>query len=387
MSENQNEIEKKKNKLQNNDNNNSGPDYKGFAKGLLTYSFHIIISFVLVGSIGLFLCKIAQSNVLPDDINFYPFGEKIKDVEQIPININIVKVYGLMGLGLFLGQKPEKEESTKIVFNSKEVDESYNKGIIGFLNSLKTSPDRSSYLGLYLNNIITTIIANNNWIINKLFGFLNQYLPESFIIILFPMIAVILLIIMFFINMILCFFYQLTNWSAFFQDKDLKNNKVGWKEPFTYFRPWRAFVLFLYCIFLFFPVVSCLPFLTTFYSIFSPLGINANLFNTKINYGFGSFIKDVILYKSQLYLILLTFGLLTQSSLYLGTNGVIGCIIGILIVFFCFHLYNQFIPKDEKYETEGLVSNNQAKVKVQQGGKSTNIGKSMNKLKNKKMNK
>jgi hypothetical protein len=384
MSQNQNElneIDKKKNKLQNNDDNSSKPNYTGFTIGLLTYSFHIIISFVLVGSIGLYLCKIAQANVLPDDINFYPFGEKINEVEQIPINTNIVKVYGLMGLGLFLGQKPEKEESTKIVFNSKEVYDSYNKGIIGFLNSLKTNPDKSSYVGLYLNDVISSVIANNNWIINKLFGFLNQYLPESFIIIISPMISVILLIFMFFTNIILCFFYQLTNWSDFFKDKNVKNEKVSWKEPFTYFRPWRAFVLFLYCLFLFFPVVSCLPLFTTFYSIFSPLGINAKLFNTNINYGFGSFIKDVILYKSQLYLILLTFGLLTQSSLYLGINGIIGCIIGILIVIFCFHMYNQFIPNntDGKYESDGLVSGKPAKVKVQQQG-----GGGKNKIKSKK---
>jgi len=363
-----NEIDKKKNKLQNNSDSSNNPNYIGFAKGLFNYSFHIIISFVLVGSIGLYICKIAQANVLPDNINFYPFGDKIKSVEQIPVNINIVKVYGLMGLGFFLGQKPEKEESTKLVFNSKEVDESYNKGIIGFLNSLKTNPERSSYFGLYINDVITPLIANNNWIINKLFGFLNQYLPESFIIILFPMIAVILLTLMLFANIFLCFFYQIIKWSAFFQDKNVKNNKVFWKEPFTYFRPWRSFVLFLYCIFLFFPVLSILPFFTTFYSIFSPLGINGNILNTNINYGFSSFIKDVILYKSQLYLILLTFGLITQSSLYLGTNGLIGCIIGILIVFFCFHLYNQFIPKENKYETEGLVPTKQAKVDVYKGG-------------------
>ena len=107
------------------------PNYAGFFSGLVTNSIQILISFVLVGSIGLYTCKVAQANVLPDNISFQPFGNKIKDVEEIPININVVKVYGLNGLGMFLGQKPKKVESTKIVFNNKQILAQYEKGLIG----------------------------------------------------------------------------------------------------------------------------------------------------------------------------------------------------------------------------------------------------------------
>jgi hypothetical protein len=218
-----------------------------------------------------------------------------------------------MGLGMFLGQKPQTVESTKIVFNDKEVTGSYEKGFIGFLDSLKTSSDRASFFGLYINNVITSLIANNNWIINKVFGFMNKYLSESIIILLFPIIASLFIVGMIFINFCLSFFYLIKNWADFFMNKTVKNNKVTWNEPFTYLRPWRWFLFILYCFFLFFPIVSMLPLLITFYSILSPLGINAKIYKTDIVIGFTTFIRDVILYKSQLYLILFTIALTASS--------------------------------------------------------------------------
>jgi hypothetical protein len=343
-------------------------NYAGFTTGLITYTIHIIISFVLIGSMGLYMCKIAQSNVLPDNLKYAPFGDKIKDVEQIPININVVKVYGLMGMGMFLGQKPSLEESTKIVFDSKQIAESYNKGVLGLLESLKTNPERAGFFGLYFTDVLSSIIATNNIIINGFFGFMNQYLPETFILFIFPFIVLLFIIFMLFLNIILAFFYQLSHWSDFFMHKVIKNNKVVWEDPITFFRPLRAFFFFLYLLFLFVPFIAIFPLLTTLYSLFAPLGLSATIYKTDQQFGFLQFLKDVIIYKNQFYLILLTLGLLSQSSVYLGQNGIIGCLVGILIVMFGLHLYNQFVPNNDKYETEGLVSSAPAKVKSSQEG-------------------
>ena len=355
----------------------SSQNYAGFISGLTQYSIHIIITFILIGSIGLYICKVAQANVLPDNILYTPFGDKVKEVEEIPININVVKVYGLMGLAMLLGQKPTSVESTKIVFDDKEVKASYENGIIGFLDSFKSNPERASFFGLYVYDIFAPLIANNNWFINKIFSFMNKYLTETVIILFFPIILSFLIVFLIFVNTILCIFYQIKHWSDFFMNKNIKNNTVTWSEPFTYLRPWRWFLFFLYCLFLFFPVVSCLPLITTLYSIFAPLGLSAHVYKSDKTIGFLSFMRDVIMYKSQLYLILFSFGLFIQSSTYLGYNGLIGCFVGILIVMFVLNLYKQVIPTNDKLETEGLVSNAQAKI-ITKGG---SIKKSKNKVK------
>lgn len=348
---------------------NKSPNYGRFISGLCIYTIYILITFLLVGSIGLYICKVAQANVLPDNLKYLPFGDKFNEIPEIPINTNIIKVFGYMGFGRILGQKPLKEESTKIVFNSKEILEGYQNGIIGLINSLKTNPERASFFGLYVCDFLSSIIATNNWIINNLFGVINQYCSETIILLLFPLFIFFLIIFMVIANIVLCFFYQIKNFSDFFMNKNVKNNTVTWTEPFTYLRPWRAFLLLLYCFFLFFPIIGFIPFLTAFYSIFSPLGLTANIFNTNTKMNFVSFIKDVAIYKSQFFLILFTFGLLSQSSSYLGTDGFIGCLVGILIVNFILHLYNPFSTNSDKaLVTPGLVSSEQAKVKSSMKG-------------------
>ena len=363
---NNNAINNKKTREKSND---KSINYAGFISGLFLYTIYILITFLLVGSIGLYICKVAQANVLPDNINFLPFGDKYKEIPEIPINTNIIKVFGLMGFGRILGQKPLKEESTKIVFNNKEILEGYQNGVIGLITSLKTNPERSSFFGLYVSDLLSSILTTNNWIINNLFGVINKYCSETFILIFFPLFIFFLIIFMVITNIVLCFFYQIKNFSDFFMNKNVKNNTVTWSEPFTYLRPWRLFLLLLYCFFLFFPIIGFIPFLTAFYSIFAPLGLSAYIYETNKKMNFTTFIRDVAIYKSQFFLILFTLGLLSQSSSYLGSNGLIGCLVGILIAYFILHLYNPFLSNSENStSTQGLVSSEQAKVKSSMKG-------------------
>ena len=339
-------------------------NYPGFFNAVYKNILSIFISFVILGCIALYTCKIAQANVLTDNIKFQPFGDKVRNVEEIPININVIKKYGLFGLGIW--QKPEKVMSTKIVFDNEEVVKGYKGGFIGFLNSFKEDPERANLFGLYLRDVFVNVIAKDNAIINKVFEFCNKYLPESLIILLFPIIAPFFYTIFFIINCALCFYYQIKCGDDFFMDKgnDGQNkSKVKWFEPFTYLRPLRMFYVFLYAIILFFPFSILLPFIITIYSVLSPLGINATSTNTNTIITFFTFMKDTLLYKKQMYLFLMTFGLLSPASTYLGQNAAIGCIIAILIVFFSFHLYDQFIPSNDSAVSEGLASTNQAKIK------------------------
>jgi hypothetical protein len=141
--------------------------------------------------------------------------------------------------------------------------------------------------------------------------------------------------------------------------KEIKDDKVIWKEPESYLQLWRLFCLFLYS-FLFFPIVFLSPLFTILYTTFSPLLISGKIQNTQAKYTFGDFLIDTFLYKSQLFIILLTYSLFATTYSTLGLSSTIGCVFGILIVFFFFHLYNQYIPKNDPNVTPGLVSSKEA---------------------------
>lgn len=369
------------NNKKNGKNSDTGkPDYSGFFSGIISRVITIFLVVGIVGSIGLYTCKVAQANVLPDSMDFIPFGKKEKSVEEIPININIVKQYGMYGLGWLLGEAP-KVSSTKIDFDINQVNKSYAEGLIGVLNALKNDPEKSSYFGLYLRDVILNTIANNNLFINKLFGALNQYLPESVILILTPFIYSFLFIVVYLVNVGLCFFYQIKYWEDFFMDKGTKNNNVSWYKPFTYLRPVRGFAFFLYCLFLFFPFMFILPFIVMIYTYLSPILISGKTERTNQDFGFFDFVKNVFLYKNQFFLFLMTLVLVSQTATSLGTNALIGCIVGILLVVFVFHLFGSTNVDDDPNLTPGLVSVKPAKMK---GGTMTGGTMTGGKLKTKK---
>jgi hypothetical protein len=79
------------------------------------------------------------------------------------------------------------------------------------------------------------------------------------------------------------------------------------------------------------------------FSLLSPLAISGkNVTQPNNNYemGFGEFCTNVIYYKGQLFLAILSFGLLGQAKTYLGSSGFAGCIAAILFCIFALHLYN-----------------------------------------------
>lgn len=352
-------IDSKKNETE---DDSGSPNYVGFAVGLLSHAIYVFIVFGVIGSIGLYTSKVAQTNMLPDNMDYAPFGTKSPKMEDGIVNINVIKEYGFFGMGWLFGETP-KVFTTKLKFDQSDILKGYESGFIGMINSLKTDPEKASFFGLYMRDVLFNMIAMNNLYINKVYGICGEYLPETVVLLFYPMFLVLSSIFMLFANMFFSFFYQIKYWGDFFMDRSVKDGNVRWNEPFTYLRPWRSFCLFLYAIFLFFPMNGILPLITSTYTFFAPLFITAQVEHTKQTYGFMQCFQDIFLYKSQFFLIMLTYGLVTNSIQYLGMNGLIGCLVGIAIALFGFHLYKQYIPKDNPASTPGFAS------KKMKGGK------------------
>ena len=127
-----------------------------------------------------------------------------------------------------------------------------------------------------------------------------------------------------------------------------KNGKVVYGDLET---PKGLFISALYFIIwvIFFWIGQGLyPIFMLFYSLLSPLVITGTDKNNNTKMNFSRFCLDVLKYKSQFLLFLFSIQLLSPSKTYLGTNGFIGCLAGIIICIFIFHTYNKnYNPSDD----------------------------------------
>ena len=340
------------------DDKKTYPDFKGFTLGILSSIFYtIILQIVILGNVGLFLCKVAQSNVLPDNILLEPFGEYVRNVEEIEVNINVIKQYGFFGLGWWA--KPTTVLSQKAIFNEKETLDSYFHGIVGYLLKCKYS----GQTGLYFANVINSVIATNNYFINKIYGFINSVFSEWIILLFYPFVFVLLLIFHFFVSFFSTILYLVTNIKELFRLKDNKTNEWENEANINYFfvGRWLGWVRFFILLLLSGITISIVTLFTFIYSIFSPLFLNYKVKGSDKKQGFLNFMLDSFLYKSQLLTILLTLILLVQTSNNLGPAYLLGAIVAVFIGIFM-NFYQETTPTTNTF-TSSLVSSVAAKVK------------------------
>jgi hypothetical protein len=94
------------------------PDFKGFIKNYISsIIFTVGLSTFIIGGLGLYTAKVAQSNILPDNIEFEPYTNIARVVEELPIDINIIRP-------IFISENKDIL-SQKAIFNSKEYLDSF----------------------------------------------------------------------------------------------------------------------------------------------------------------------------------------------------------------------------------------------------------------------
>ena len=374
-------VDDKKDETNSATNSDSPPDYYGFAK-TLGGSLLMIAQIITLGSVGLYICKIAQANILPDNLEQQPFSSDLRIPKDIPINMNILKQYPLFGFNILADDVPTT--SQKATFNNLDMLSNYNKGIIGALRKRA----KGSNIMLYYSTIFNECTSWNNWIINNLFIVLNKTLPEWVIMSLFGkyFIAAFLPFIIV-LNHILSIISHVVNLPQMFRRKRGQlsgalallvgkafstDSRVEWQseDDISFFgisswSNWFFLMLWGYPILLISTIV--LPIVLTAYSIISPLFATYKLDGEKRTEPntFFEFIKGVFAGHQVFIRFLFTFAVLAAIKPNLGkiANPAYGAtLVGLLISIFMFNFFQSTHDPSNKTQTPGEVSYNQANV-------------------------
>jgi hypothetical protein len=271
-------------------NNESGfkTDYKEFAINLTkSVLFKIVIYMLVFGTIGLYLTKIADSNLFNYINRIILENENIETVNDV--SMHIIKTNWL---------NYENATSQKATF------ESNNSYLMKTLNTyLNFMQDRGKYknggyinrLGLFASTLCKNILATDFSIINYIYLTIGK-LPEGVTMFISPIIGLFLFCVLFPIN----FFYSFYFITEIFKDDNgtewFKDKKSILTNIFFYLIHFMSMFFFGWLPPLI--IVCCLTFFNTFYAIFLPL-IASYKDNSQKSKNLMNFISDTLYYKQK----------------------------------------------------------------------------------------
>ena len=316
------------------------PDFKGFTMNYVSsIIFTICVSIFIIGGLGLYTTKVAQSSILPDNIELAPYTIFDRIVKPIPIDINVMRPS--------LWADNTDTVSQKAIFNSQEYLDSFSNS---FLCSIKKNADPKvkANAPLFFSRVYDNIVAKNFLVINTIFFYLS-YLPEYLIMILYGFFGIFIWMGLYFFNVCISIFYHIVNIPELFRESfnPDKNNKDIFEWEADGNISFIRFFKFLMFFFIWIPVgffsTFLMPLFFTLYGLIAPLLATYTISKTKKSYTVLDFIKDTFAYKKLFFFILSTLSLLSNGTKFLGNYSLIGLLIAILFAYYM-GLYTNDIP-------------------------------------------
>ena len=344
---------------------------KKFISSTIGSGIKVLIWFIL-SLIVIYICKLAQSNILPTDINCYPYTNN-KDSEP-------EKIETFIFTNLFF-RKPRKA----MILEFPDTDNSFIDGFIRWLGKYPQNP-KSSFYGNFLVAIFKPLFANTFSYYNTMFSFLNQ-IPEFLLVIFGPILGAFIFMVGSFYSVLCICYYWIGNLEWMWKknaniivDKNGKiTNKgppnwqdVRWKSPDPEDpskSEWFAcFIGFCLIGLLVFTLITLLTsqLLLLFSFVFSFICIITCLtYRVKLS-DKPSSVSDMFTYffKYNKLVIMTIFSLYVVSNAYtyLGSTSA-GFSVLTLILIYYFNIIEMFVPiktdEDERIEVD--VNSSQAK--------------------------
>ena len=318
------------------ENTGTDPDFKGFASNyLFSIIFTIGVVVFIIGGLGLYTTKVAQANILPDNIELAPYTIIDRVVKDIPIDINVMRP-------TFWSENKDTF-SQKALFDSQGYLDSFQNSFLCSLKQ-KADPKDGANAALFFSRVYDNLVAKNLLAINTIFFYLS-YLPESVIMFLYGLFGIFIWIGLYFFNMCISIFYHFVNIPELFRETNEDTKKWESDGNISYL---RFFKFLLFC-FIWIPVglfsTFVVPIFFTIYGLFSPLFATYTIDKTKKSYGVYDFIKDTFAYKKLFFFILATISLFSNGSTYLGSNAIIGILIAVVFAYYM-GLYSNEMPEN-----------------------------------------
>ena len=294
----------------------TNPNWSKFISNLLAIILFIVIYFIF-GVYALYICKIAQSNILPIDINCFPFSDVKPTVT--PIQTNIFKT---------------DDKSIKLSF---PYGENSDFELLKTLREYKNSYDSNNILNYFI-SIIETLIAFDFKLINTTFNTLNG-VPEVLVVLFGPFILGVISVILLLCNCFYGLFLWFYNMSWLFKkNTNIERGKKPVWEDVTFLQPFGYGISIFLVIMLSIILLLFAPFfigidnlISSFclFIIFTYTGTMADKSS-----GFITVFKEALkVYKLSLMIILCIFAI-SSAFTYLGISGGIMSIITLILIYF-----------------------------------------------------
>ena len=327
---------------------------------------------IVVGSLYLYMGKVAQSNLLPTCSSYEPYTQLKPSFGEKVIDINIVRT----SKGNF---------STKLEAPLSENIEVINKSF-GFLRDMIYNTDSTPFK-LYIATTIQQLLAFNFSVNNAVYNFMNSNLSETVVVFFSLFVSIFVQCIVGFFNTIYLSFLMFYNLSLLFSSKKVMNGQATWTDGdmwgiLTWY--WSIFYIILLLIFffsvgitLFIPVVT---FIVTLYCMFYPLSIHLKNKSTGKRYTVMDTIKNVFKFKISIIMFVISFLIVSTISSNYGSNAALISIAGCVLAFFFLSVYQATGPT--KLTTPGVGLFTQADKVCKSIDKSTSQATLFGKLSN-----
>ena len=326
----------------------------GFLASLL-FQLMILFFIILLGSIMLYSCRVAQSNILPTLSNCFPYTSIVaKLVEQI-VNIDIVKhVNG------------DTDMSTKLKFPYTENMKQFEGGLFGFLREMIESP-KATVFGLYFGKMLQTILATNISMLNGFYNLINSFVNETLIIFIMPSIMFIPFILSLIVNSFYMGFLWMYNLSYLISSSKVVNGISTWTNGniWTILNLVIMYFAVIFGLILLFSlgliVIPLIAFIIAIYSFILPLFMHSQVENTKEAYGLKDTFLNIWRYKKSIIMFIITLLVISNAFTCYGGYTGFAVIVFCLILNFFTKIFHRYIPTEgPDLATPGLADFSQA---------------------------
>jgi len=328
-------------------------DKGDYLKNIISFMTSVIVMFIVItiyytgSGLLLYVCKLAQSNILPTEVRCWPYTDTKPDIQ--PIKTNIFTTGG------------DSPSSMKLSFPYNE----YNSKnyVIDMFREYKNDSN-SNFLANYFISLIETIINFNYSAFNKILDMLNG-MPETLLVIFGPLIVAFISIIIFIIDHLYLIYLWFAQLGWFFKSNTNDSGKGAPKwEDVTFgwtFRYWSAIwlaIIFVMGFFFALPVISILAAFSMSWCIFSCIAYKAEMGGKTISA--LQIIRDVFKYYKSTIMGIFSFSVIVSTFSYLGNIPGIFSILVLGLIYFGIITLDTFNPIIKDNMTP-VVSFHQAK--------------------------